>query len=82
MKFKLTTAGYFYKKENAESLGKLGIKFIESGQGTGIKGIFTVTQEDTYIEINTIEELVALTEEYGDIVFDGEEIEIYDDYRE
>ena len=82
MKFKLTTAGYYYKKESANYLGRLGIKFIESGRGTGIPGIFTVTQEDTYIEINTIEELVALTEEYGDIVFDGEEIEIYDDYRE
>jgi hypothetical protein len=34
------------------------------------------------IEINTLEELIALSEKYGEIILDGDSIEIYDDYRE
>ena len=34
------------------------------------------------VEIGSLEELVEFTKRYDQIVFDGEEIEIYDGYRE
>ena len=34
------------------------------------------------VEINTIEDLLAFVKKYGEIIFDGEWICIYDDYVE
>ena len=35
-----------------------------------------------YVEINTLDELVAMSEKYGQLVLDGNDLEIYDTYRE
>ena len=53
-----------------------------------VKGIYK-KDDNWYIKINTLEELLAFYEEYGDLIIsenlDNKEemqIEIYDDYRE
>ena len=35
-----------------------------------------------WIEVNTLEELIELTKEYGEIIVTPETLEIYDSYRE
>lgn len=37
---------------------------------------------DYEIELNSLEDLIQFTKEYGEVIFDGVSIEIYDDYRE
>lgn len=34
------------------------------------------------ININSIDQLIELSKKYGELIFDEDEIEIYDDYRE
>jgi hypothetical protein len=40
------------------------------------------TQRCFVIEIKDLEHLVNLTKKYGDIIINGDEVEIYDSYRE
>ena len=35
-----------------------------------------------FVEIASLEELVSMSKKYGELVFDGDGIEIYDTYRE
>lgn len=35
-----------------------------------------------YIKINSLEELIKLSEKEGQIIIEGDYLEIYDDYRE
>lgn len=82
MKFKLETAGCLYKKEDKEKLEKLGFIFDSgenSWEGYRYRKKRGVVVE---IEISSMEELVDFVREHGDIVFSGNTIEIYDDYRE
>jgi len=81
MKFKVTTAGYFYDDSEKEKLEQLG--FSEWGRYEGRwsrKGY-------AEIEIDTLEDLLKFQEKWGTLVLvdykdEGPEIEIYDDYRE
>lgn len=57
-----------------------GFNFRTSDDGKSLLKDFMVSQYE--IEINTLEELVRFTREYGEIVLDENYIEIYDDYRE
>lgn len=78
--FTLTTSGYFYKKDKAQKLEKLGFKFKKCDDN------FTKAIDPIGIEISTLGEMLSLAKEYGEIIIsfrkDGPEIEIYDDYRE
>ena len=40
------------------------------------------SKNEWYIEINSLEDLVKLSEEEGSLIFNPGHIEIYDDYRE
>lgn len=84
MKFKLRRTGYFVKdKEHCDKLEKLGFRFNPlADKYHKYANADPKSYKVPDIEINTIEELVEFTREYGKIVFDGTEIEIYDDYRE
>ena len=39
-------------------------------------------QKCWFVEIASIEDFVKMAKKYGELVFDGDEIEIYDTYRE
>lgn len=82
--FTLTTAGSFYEKDQAEKLKKLGFEFTEDTfpyfEDVCIKS------DRVEIKIDTLDELLALAKEYGNLVIIAEEdqptIVIYDDNLE
>jgi len=85
MKFIITTTIHIYthleELKEMEELKKLGFKF------ENLIGRFGWTKNAYKIapiikEISSLEELINLTEKYGKIVLDGNEIEIYNGYRE
>lgn len=89
MKFNLETSGDFYKAENIKDLEKLGFEFKEHDFKGGIPKYMKIHNEALTIEINSLDELLALTKEHGDIVIEPPDqfselytLEIYDDYRE
>jgi GT2 family glycosyltransferase len=77
MKFMLATSGSFYNKEPyRKELEGLGFTFRKGEFG------WCINNKDTFIELNSLDELMAFVGKWGEIVlFDGR-IEIYDDYRE
>lgn len=85
MKFKLSTSANLYLKEsNKEEIEKLksfGFKFHDyrsiSGSDTEV-----IECDEAQIEINTLEELIEFSREWGTIIVDQDSIEIYNDYRE
>jgi hypothetical protein len=82
MKFPITQNKYWYSNESKEKLEKLGFTFEQTTERYKNFGEWQVTDCKPTIEISTIEELIEFTKEYGEIVFNGKTIEIYNDYRE
>lgn len=80
MKFKVTTSGAFYTEAQAEKLKKLGFTFGVNEYDT--RGRPYMTGCNVEVEISTLEELIAFSDEWGEIIVSDGEIEIYDDYRE
>lgn len=90
--FTLTTAGSFYEKDQAEKLEKLGFKFTKNTSGTPYFSYYRerswvcIKSDRVEIKIDTLDELLALAKEYGDLVISADEgqpsIVIYDDYLE
>ena len=78
MKFKLRTSGYFYFVEGKEHLEKLGFKF----NSEKYKERYTIIDSYPEIELNTLDDLLNLYDNYGELIIRGNIIEIYDDYRE
>ena len=77
MTFELLTSGYFYpKKEDRDKLSKLGFTFKPSDYNDFI------IQGNPNIEINSLEELIEFSDNYGEIIVTKKSIEIYNDYRE
>lgn len=75
MKFKLTTVAYFYPNEiNRKNLEKLGFEFKL------IKGNYSKVPDEITIEINTLEELINFTKEYGEIIISENRMQIFDGY--
>lgn len=91
MKFTVTVTNILCNKEYAEKLSKLGFKFnyfynyIKSetveASAFDADGDYYV-KEDITLEIKTLEDLMSLTKDVGKIVLCGDEIEIYNGYRE
>ena len=78
MKFELITTGYWYNKENVKPLIELGIPFINE-----IDKYRKDDSIDTFIEINTLEELMEIIKKTKtSIIVSEDTIEIYDGYRE
>lgn len=89
MKVKLTTADYFYSDgEHKDALEKIGFTF-EPTDGVG-KWVGAKTRPSSWtikgspeVEINTLEDVLALSESVGDIVISPDrEWIIYDGYLE
>lgn len=82
MKFKLKTSGHFYRKEDKrKNLEKYGFSF----ESSDYKEFRKMPDQNITIEINTLEELLALAEEFDEnIIINASDmsIEIYDSYRE
>lgn len=76
MRFNLSTVGYSYDVKDKEMLEGLGFKFNESNSEWQKD-----EKVDVFIEIETIEQLVAFTDKVGDIILNKDGIIIYDDYR-
>lgn len=45
-------------------------------------GDYELWNNEYRIEIDSLQELVDLTKKYGEIIINGNSLEIYDDYRE
>jgi len=81
MNFRLTTTGNFYNEERKSKLETLGFKFTDESSFKG--GPFYKDDSlPTEIEINTLEELIEFSNQWGEIIIKENEIEIYDNYRE
>lgn len=80
MKFKVSTAGYYYTEEQAEKLKMLGFTFgiNENDEKRRLHKI----NDKIEIEIATLEELIAFSKQWREIIVSDGNIEIYDDYRE
>jgi hypothetical protein len=77
MKLKLNTTRQSYgiiESAKVNKLRALGMTFEDAG--------CWCVDKPGVIEINSIEELVKLCEEWGEIIFDGKTIEIYNGDRE
>lgn len=92
MKFNVTVTDICCNKEYAEKLSKWGFKFnylysdiknheaIEATEFDADVAYFV--KDDITLEIKTIKELMSLTQYVGKIILYGNEIEIYNGYRE
>ena len=78
MRFKLTTSGYFYdKKDYRNKLKALGFEFEPSDHRC-----FRITDKDVFVDFETLQKLIDFSSEWGEIIVCGDQIEIYDNYRE
>lgn len=85
MKFKLSTSANLYLKEpNKEEIEKLksfGFKFHDYRSISGADTL-VIECDEAQIEIDTLEELIEFSREWGKLVIDENSIEIYNSYRE
>lgn len=86
MKLNLFTVGDFYDKEDKEKLEKLGFVFTKTpshvisyfANGTDIEFTINKSMHPT-IEINSIEELMELINNYGSVIISTDTITIFDE---
>lgn len=81
MRFLLVTTGTFYQKEQKTKLETLGFEFSDYDNGIIIHQ-FKKTNKEIFIEMDSLQELVDFSNKWGQIIINGDVIEIYDDYRE
>lgn len=86
MKFKLYTAKTFYEmsgEENKEKekLEKLGFVFKIYKSDWRVSEEWHLVESST-IDINSLEELMVLIKEWGNVVVSEDDITIYNDYLE
>ena len=82
MTFKLSTSRYFYTDNEMEKFKQLGFTF-----GRYEDTIFDDNAKNTIagepeISINSIEELIDFSDQWGKLIISNGNIEIYNDYRE
>ncbi len=85
MKFHLKTSGGFYTHKRAEALEELGFSFGACDfpdLRTNEERVYKIGNPPDGIEINSLEDLMKLVQEYGDVIVSEDTIEIYDNYRE
>lgn len=82
MRFKLITSGSHYTKTEKSKLETLGFEFDETVTGSWGGSSFTKRGKDIEIEIHTIEELLALVKNFGEIIVHEDLLQIYDNYIE
>jgi len=78
MKFKVKTLGYHYSQGDAIVLhGALGFEFSVCPDSDELK-----IEGEGSIELNTIDDVVDFISDYGEIIWCGDTITIYDGYNE
>lgn len=82
MKFILETSGLFYSESGKNKLEKLGFHFTEGDKRNLSTAYMIKSYPKVEIEINSLEELMVLVEEFDDIIVSENKLEIYDYYRE
>ena len=81
MKFELITTRYWYKESDASPLMELGMPFIEEKKWSC--DYRKDESIDTFIEINTLEELIEIIKKTkSPIILSENTLEIYDGLRE
>lgn len=81
MKFKLSMTQFFFSDgEEMKEYKKLGLRFKKYKDFPPFT--HRITDYEPTIEINTIHELVEFTKRHGQVVFNCDSIEIYNDHRE
>ena len=80
MKFEVDTTGSFYDEEQANKLKALGFKFGVNSYDTEKRPYKLGGKVE--IEFNTLEELIAFSNTWGEIIISEGKVEIYDGYRE
>ncbi len=88
MIFEVTTTKSVYCTEEKNKIEKLGfiLEAVDWKSPTCKDGLplYLMKGDESRIEINTLDDLVTLGKEYGDLIinFERNSIEIYNDYRE
>jgi len=88
MKFTVTTASCHYTSAKAQKLISLGFE-MEADERSMIPDDWyrpfwrslDHAENTGEVEINTLEELMAFVDEWGDILLDADSIQIYDAWR-
>ena len=81
MKFKLSTSGYKYTKNQVEGLEGLGFELKERSTKRG--RYWYITNEPIDIEISCLEDLISFSVDWGELIIDHlGNLEIYNYYRE
>jgi len=82
MKFRLTTTKRFYTKEEKEEVKELGFEFeVEPTPFEDVE-YYLPSYSGVEIEINSLEELMAFSKKWGELILSNDTIEIYNDFRE
>ena len=84
MKFKLSTSDSFYSEGAARKLERLGFEFepYEDGGFSDLSRPMYMLDKEPEIEIGTLEDLITFSNQWGQIIVNGDCLEIYDGYRE
>lgn len=86
MKFEVTTAETHYHVDSDEVgiLKEFGFSFEETPPfwENDKRNYLRIKDEDVFVEINTLEELLEFTKKYGNIVFGENSIIIYNGWLE
>lgn len=85
MKFKVSTSGSSYTEDEANRLKELGFTFEPRTYPIdkfGPQRTHHMTGDDVEIDIASLEDLIAFSGKWGEIIVSGEFIEIYDSHRE
>tara|TARA_R110000850_G_scaffold100977_1_gene209010 strand:- start:350 stop:595 length:246 start_codon:yes stop_codon:yes gene_type:complete len=81
MKFTVSVVASCYNSEEAKGLMKLGFKLKEPTEGFEYYRMINSYQE-VVVEFNNLKELIRFSDDWGDLVFSSNTIEIYNGYRE
>lgn len=86
MKFRLSVSKYFYNKKNdAKEIARLesiGFKFSPDTGEFADKDALSVDDFNPSVDIETLEDMMAIVKKQGTVVLSMEEISIYNGYRE
>ncbi len=80
MKFKVTSSGSFYSKEQKVKLEELGFEF--SSDAYFVDTPWYKEKDGNDIEVKTLGALLSFVNVWGSVVLTIDTIEIYDEYRE
>ncbi len=81
MIFTISTSGHFYSEQGAEELQRIGFTFLRDPSYFTDRPMCKSDHKPS-IHVDTLDELLGLSEKWGDLIIGDGHIEIYDNYRE